>query len=244
MTNRNFLILVFTLLTCGSHSWAFSQFAPAVMIEAEELQPDENPLKTIFEEVAVRERAFLSRVCQLSAEQKTQADAVSTELKAEAIKKAGAGVEANNRFPQAQVMIRMGNNHVQIEKTAMSKFRKSLHDKYKTLLTNEQSQAFQDELKARDEFIRRANAECLVTILDLRLSLEPEQVEPLRQALIGWEEAEDLQLSYYLQENGQGYMPPIPFKFYGKLLNPAQRKIFDAAQKVSVNRHMVMDMNW
>ncbi len=84
-----------------------------------------------------------------------------------------------------------------------------------------------------------------MTILDLRLALEPDQIEPLRQSLMNWTEADDLQLTYYLQENAQGYMPPIPVKYYVKLLTPAQRKILDAAQKVSVNRHQVMmDVAW
>ncbi len=155
MLYRQFLISIFVLLSTSWHQLAVSQFAPAIMIE-QEGAPGENATKRLLEEVVIRERAFLAGVCDLSEEQKTKADIVSTDMKAEAVKKAGAAAQAANRPPQMQIMIRVGDDHIPIEKTTISKFRKSLHSKYQTLLTQEQQQVYQEELKARDEFARRA----------------------------------------------------------------------------------------
>lgn len=193
-----------------------------------------------------RELIFVMRVCKLEAEQRERAEKIGMDLKTEAAKDAKEGQDpmvVNGRLMrQGQIRVRMGNGQVMADKSVVTKFQQKLRDSLRALMTPDQLKIYNEELEAKQQFARRANAECLVAILDHKLSLSPEQTQPLIESLMEWEEADELQLSFYLQQSSENYVPPIPLKFYAKVLNQNQRKIFESAQQVSVQRNQFLDV--
>lgn len=203
--------------------------------------------ENFLEAVRTREQTFLMRVCELDAQQKEQVEQLGKGLRQESLK--ALDQENVNRFDgngrlllQRQVKIRVGDDQVIVNRQAIDTYRNKLHEKFKSVLKPEQQEKFTYELKARDEFSRRANAELLVTILDQKLSLKPEQIEPLRQSLAGWTEADELHLTQYLQQNAENWIPPIPAKYLADHLTTEQQNTYQAAEHVAFRKSQLFEV--
>ena len=115
--------------------------------------------------------------------------------------------------------------------TVVSAHRKEL----KTILTQEQFTEFETAIAARDKFRNRANAECVVAMLDDRLALSPTQREEIANKLAEWPRIRTLEAHFYFQNHS--YIPTLPAEV-SKLLNQSQKKVFDWMQQVDFQGDM------
>ncbi len=103
------------------------------------------------------------------------------------------------------------------------------------ILTAEQNAAFEKAVKERDEFRNRANAECVVAMLDERLFLSAEQRKQLTEKLMAWKDIANLEVHFYFQN--QIYLPSLPSDI-SKVLNESQRAVFSNIQQVNFQGQM------
>ncbi len=103
------------------------------------------------------------------------------------------------------------------------------------ILTAEQNAAFEKAVKERDEFRIRANAECVVAMLDERLFLSAEQRKQLTEKLMAWRNIAHLEVHFYFQN--QIYLPTLPSDI-AKVLNASQRAVYGNIQQVDFQGDM------
>lgn len=182
------------------------------------------------------EKAFLVRACQLDDAQKRQvqeldhdwiaavprpADGAAARLRGDVRVELQGGVVRDLGQAAAIVGRRAPSDRIE---SATSEYRTSLRKKFRNLLTPEQRQVYDEELAARDDFKRQADAEALVNLLDEALDLTPEQCEGLTTTLKEWPDKDRFYIGHFFQR--QGYLPVIPEELLAKHLTPEQVSLY------------------
>ncbi len=167
------------------------------------------------------EKAFLRRVCKLNDEQEKKLSTLDIKW---AMKKA---VPGGNRMVNG-VMIG-GENMVpasMIRRYLEKAFTKELSE----VLDESQKEKYQQEITARRNFDSEAQLEAAIALLDSHLVLREEQCESLREALRkSFRSDADPRMYFY---NTQ-YLPQFPDASILKHLDPEQKDIYRALQKVN-----------
>ncbi len=180
----------------------------------------------LISKVAV-DNALIRRVCKLDAEQLKQLETMDAKWvkgKAVAVKQAG-------NFA-AGVLRVFGGPNVGVQQDnpfeAAARVTTAYKTKVKEILKPEQLEEFEKHVKERDAFRRQANAECVASVLEERLSLNDSQRKELVKSLSEWSGIQKIQASFYFQN--QSFIPNLPASTL-KALTATQRKIFDGMQK-------------
>ncbi len=188
----------------------------------------------LLSKVAV-DNALVRRVCKLNEEQSKQLDTLDAKWvkgKAAAQKQAGnlaAGVL--RVFAGPNVGAARQDNPAE----AASRVTAAYKTKLKEILTAEQLAEFEKNVDEREAFRREANAQCVVAVLEDRLSLNDEQRKALVKSLSAWSGIRTMQATFYFQN--QAYIPNLPESVL-KALTPGQRKILDGMQKADFQFEM------
>ena len=179
------------------------------------------------------DNALIRRVCKPNEQQLEQLkkfDAKWVSAKAKTAKVAG---NIGGGFLRAVVGGIAGAQQAQqIDPAAASKSVISAHRKeLEAILTKEQLAEFETAITAREKFRCRANAECVVALLDDRLGLSQAQREELANRLEAWKGIRDLQPHFYFQNHLEAYIPMLPAEV-SKVLNESQSKVLAGMQQV------------
>jgi len=191
----------------------------------------------LLSKVAV-DNALVRRVCKLDAEQLKELDSLDAKWvkgKAAARKQAGnlaAGVLRVFAGPN------LGGVQQDNPAEAASRVMTSYKTKLKEILKPEQFAVYEQNVKERDVFRCQANAECVVAVLEDRLSFNEDQRKELVKSLSEWSGIQKMQATFYFQN--QSYIPNLPASAL-KALTPAQRKILDGMQKADFQFEMFND---
>jgi len=191
----------------------------------------------LLSKVAV-DNALVRRVCKLDAEQLKELDLMDAKWvkgKAAARKQAGnlaAGVLRVFAGPN------LGGVQQDNPAEAASRVMTSYKTKLKEILKPEQFAVYEQNVKERDVFRCQANAECVVAVLEDRLSFNEDQRKELVKSLSEWSGIQKMQATFYFQN--QSYIPNLPASAL-KALTPAQRKILDGMQKADFQFEMFND---
>jgi hypothetical protein len=180
----------------------------------------------LLSKVAV-DNALIRRICKLNDEQLQQLKS----LDAKWVKgKAAAGKQAGNFAAGVLRVFAGGNVGVQPANPAeaSSRVTAAYKTKLKEILNPEQLAEYEKHVKDRDAFRRQANAECIVAVLEERLSLNDSQRQDLVKSLSEWSGIQRMQATFYFQN--QAYIPNLPASVL-KALTATQRKILDGMQK-------------
>jgi len=177
------------------------------------------------------DNALIRRVCKPNDQQLEQLkkfDAKWVSAKAKTAKVAG---NIGGGFLRAVVGGIAGAQQAQqIDPAAASKSVISAHRKeLEAILTKEQLAEFETAILAREKFRSRANAECVVALLDDRLFLTYAQRDELATKLEAWKGIQNLQPHFYFQNHS--YIPMLPAEV-SKALNESQRKVLAGMQQV------------
>lgn len=173
------------------------------------------------------DNALIRRICKLDDEQQKQ---LST-LDAKWVKgKAAAGKQAGNLAAGVIRVFAGGNVGMQQDNPAeaSSRVTTAYKAKLKEMLKPEQLAEYEKHVKERETFRRQANAECIVSVLEDRLSLNDTQRTELTKSLTDWSGMQRMQATFYFQN--QAYIPNLPASVL-KALTATQRKILDGMQK-------------
>ena len=184
------------------------------------------------------DNALVRRVCKPNAEQMKMID----ELDAKWVKgKAAAGKQAGN-LAAGVIRVFAGANLRGVQQDnpaeAATRVTKAYKAKLAEVLTSEQLAEYEKHVKERDAFRRQANAECIVAMLEDRLSLKDDQRKELVKSLSEWSGIQKIQPTFYFQN--QSYIPNLPATAL-KALTPTQRKILDGMQKADFQFEMFDD---
>lgn len=179
------------------------------------------------------EKGLLVRACQLTEEQRREVDKLDDSWKEVVPKLSNA---ADPRLPgggaiiapaRAQALLQQrGGNFAAV----LQKYCDSLHEQFGKILTPEQREVYEAELKARDEFAQQAGVEALIAILDKALNLQPQQRAALTKALADHPGYDQFHAAYYLQN--EGALPQVPEAVLAKHLTEEQLSIYRQARKV------------
>jgi hypothetical protein len=189
----------------------------------------------LLSKVAV-DNALVRRVCDPNAEQLKKLN----ELDAKWVKDNSQSGKPAGNFAQGVLRIFAGPGGLGgVQPQDPAETAKRLTNAYKVklreILTPDQCDKYQNAVTEREQFRREANAECIVAVLDDRLSLNAEQRKEIRRSLAAWPGVEKLQAYFYFQN--QAYLPQLPAAAL-KALNASQRKIFDGIQKADFQSEM------
>jgi hypothetical protein len=121
---------------------------------------------------------------------------------------------------------------------ASSRLTTAYKAKLKVILKPEQLAEYEKHVKERDTFRRQANAQCIVSVLEDRLSLNDTQRDELAKSLTEWSGIQRMQATFYFQN--QAYIPNLPPSAL-KALTATQRKILDGMQKADFQFEMFND---
>jgi hypothetical protein len=190
----------------------------------------------LLSKVAV-DNALIRRVCKLDDEQLKQLET----LDAKWVKgKAAAGKQAGNLAAGVIRVFAGGNVGMQPDNPveASSRVTTAYKTKLKEILKPEQLAEYEKHVKERETFRRQANAECIVSVLEERLSLNDTQRDELAKSLTEWSGIQRMQASFYFQN--QAYIPNLPPSAL-KALTATQRKILDGMQKADFQFEMFND---
>jgi hypothetical protein len=173
------------------------------------------------------DNALIRRICKLDDEQLKQLNT----LDAKWVKgKAAAGKQAGNLAAGVIRVFAGGNLGMQQDNPAeaSSRVTTAYKAKLKEILKPEQLAEYEKHVKERETFRRQANAECIVSVLEDRLSLNDTQRTELTKSLTDWSGMQRMQATFYFQN--QAYIPNLPASVL-KALTATQRKILDGMQK-------------
>jgi hypothetical protein len=173
------------------------------------------------------DNALIRRICKLDDEQLKQLNT----LDAKWVKgKAAAGKQAGNLAAGVIRVFAGGNVGMQQDNPAeaSSRVTTAYKAKLKEILKPEQLAEYEKHVKERETFRRQANAECIVSVLEDRLSLNDTQRTELTKSLTDWSGMQRMQATFYFQN--QAYIPNLPASVL-KALTATQRKILDGMQK-------------
>lgn len=202
----------------------------------------QNPVEPLLRRIYRNERKFVSRVCNLTEDQERQVDSLEVDWKAESAKFGPVANAANARgivMGGARILRPGASTPFQL----LDKFRASTRKRFSEVLSDEQREAYKAELTAREDFQRRADAECLMVLISHVMAIRPEQVPSLTDALATWDGARTLQMDNYLLMFGNGgyYLPNIPEELVFKHLDANQRSVFRGIQKADIQRAWIPD---
>jgi hypothetical protein len=107
------------------------------------------------------------------------------------------------------------------------------------ILTPEQMKAYEAEAKTRQEFKCRANAECIIAMLERKVCLKDEQRESLSNDLAKWKGIGDVYTAFYFQN--ENYFPNIPRSLLQKHLTANQMGVVNSLQTVQFQREQFQD---
>ena len=177
-----------------------------------------NQYKSKFMGLSRNELRFMHEVCKL---RRSQFDAIKTDVDRTALRIAldAASTEL--------AMNRGGGRRAQ-RKTpdVYKKLEDGLMRAAKTHLTEVQARAYCEELEARRQFRKEADAGMLLGFMDPELRLTDEQRNKLLPHLVkAWTPDWEQNLSI-MEGNGLRFMPQIPNQEFRKLLNEKQKEIF------------------
>ncbi|MDX1925367.1 MAG: hypothetical protein SFV81_02540 [Pirellulaceae bacterium] len=190
----------------------------------------------LLSKVAV-DNALIRRVCKLDDEQLKQLES----LDAKWVKgKAAAGKQAGNLAAGVIRVFAGGNVGMQPDNPveASSRVTTAYKTKLKEILKPEQLAEYEKHVKEREAFRRQANAQCIVSVLEDRLSLNDTQRDELAKSLTEWSGIQKMQATFYFQN--QAYIPNLPAPVL-KALTATQRKILDGMQKADFQFEMFND---
>lgn len=207
----------------------------AVQIMAIGGQVDPQSMK-LQSKIAV-DNALVRRICKLDAEQEEALNAINANW----IRgKAGARKQADN-LAAGVLRVFAGGGAVQQPNNpaeAVNRVTKAYQARLAEILKPEQLAEYEKHVKEREQFRRLANAECIVAVLEDRLSLNRDQHEELVKSLADWSGIQRMQATFYFQN--QAYIPNLPASVL-KALTPTQRKILDGMQKADFQFEMFND---
>lgn len=167
------------------------------------------------------ELSFFKRACEPSAEQMQQAQTIAREaLDKYSVDWKKNGMQLGDGQRQiafavqngAQIQVQPAIQPAAINRivsTISEPMTLALHTDFKNLLDDPQQQAYEEELKSRDQFEQQAVIEFLLVILDDKLNLTPRQCEQIADGMRArWGEGWAPPLS--MMANFGEYFPPIP----------------------------------
>lgn len=238
------LIMLFCVVDCGRWFTAacLGQDGVEVVVEVAaedqpiEMKPEDfpDPLKLLLQRHVRIQSALARRCCDLSDEQEQGLDKLDDDWLTQQI--------AENQVGPAQAAAvgiarflggRLGGGGRAVaendpQKTAASVKRK-VEDAIASVLTDEQSVVWREEIAAREKFNKEAQAAVLVAALDSRLFLSAEQRDELEPLIVDWlTKSDDLYCQFYLQN--ENYLPDIPKKVLAQVLSREQIASLDGAQ--------------
>ena len=171
------------------------------------------------------ENALIRRVCKLNAEQLKQLEKFDPKW----IKQNAKPPRAPAKGARGVIQIVAGFRAPQAHPDSIFGQLSKAHRKELTeILTPDQLDAYNKAVEDRNLFRKRANAECVVALLDERLYLTVEQRTEIQKQLMDWPAIDNLQPLFYFQNHG--YWPTLPNDLV-KVLSKSQRAIFEGVQK-------------
>ncbi len=194
------------------------------------VRPVDPAIAKLVSRVAV-DNATVRRICKPNEQQLERLKNLDAKWVSEKAKKAPVAGNAGGGFIRAVVGGLVGGRPVQqmdpaaASTAVIEEYRKELQ----SLLSKEQLAEFEAAIAERERFRRRANAECVVALLDDRLFLSHAQREELASKLEDWKGIQHLQPHFYFQNHS--YIPTLPAEV-AKVLNESQRKLFQSMQQV------------
>ena len=184
------------------------------------------------------DNALVRRVCKPDAEQLkklNELDAKWVRGKAAAVKQAGNLAAGVLRVFAGPIGVGVQpDNPAEAAKRVTTAYRTQLAE----ILTPEQLAEYEKHVKEREAFRRQANAACIVSILEQRVSLTDQQGKELAKSLTEWSGIQNMQATFYFQN--QAYIPNLPAATL-KTLTATQRKILDGMQKADFQFEMFDD---
>jgi hypothetical protein len=198
---------------------------------------DGDPQASKLQSKVAVDNALVRRVCNLDAEQLKQLDELNAKWvngKAAAGKQAGLAAGVLRVFAGQNLGGMPPGNPADAAARVMTTYRTKL----KEILKPEQLAEYEKHVKERDAFRCQANAECIVAVLEDRLSLKDDQRKELVKSLSEWSGIQRMQATFYFQN--QAYIPNLPASAL-KALTPTQRKILDGMQKADFQFEMFND---
>lgn len=184
------------------------------------------------------DNALVRRVCKLDADQLKQLNSMDAKwVKDKSVVAKQAGNFANGLlrvFVAPELAGAQQNNPAE----AASRVTTAYKTKLKEILKPEQLEQYESLVKERDAFRRQANAECIVAVLEDRLTLNDVQRGEMVKALSEWSGIQKMQATFYFQN--QAYIPNLPPSVL-KALTPTQKKILDGMQKADFQFEMFND---
>jgi hypothetical protein len=196
---------------------------------AQEAQVVADPAVEEYRALAQLETKFVKRLFPLTPEQIAWLDQLDKDpVKAAQIRNAGAfkggvlGLALPKIFPQAE------------KENAQRAYSQHARARVIALLTPEQQEVYKAESKARDDFLRKANAEAITILLSERLQLSTEQMDRITGALIESREIDDVCITFFFQN--KNYIPVLPTALFRKHLTSEQIIVYDGLQQVQVQK--------
>lgn len=213
--------------------------------------PPKNPLEIQLYSIYRAERDFFERRHSLDEGQKSSLQETQNSWKEHAaaavLSRVGLNPALNiaqgilgNGAPAARgnVVLTPGSTDFQ---TAANNYRKTLRKTLSNILQESKREDYEKECQARDSFQARADAEMLVTVLELHISLSSETRQALVISVEKWPSLHDHRLTYYL--SNRQYFPPIPDSYIAEHLNESQMSVFRSLTKLSVRQQQFAAQN-
>jgi len=188
-----------------------------------------NALRTQYEPMLKAELSFANRVCQWSAEERTKAIAAGKTCLDAFVDDLAKG---NGQLVNRQVFIVAGEAPA-VAADPGAKFEEKLSDALRVLvMTDEQRQRYDAERADRAAFHAAAAVDNIVSMIDQRVELSPDQREKITASLRkNWkpEWAPPMQL---LIQMGN-YIPAVPAEHVVPFLSNEQVRTWQGVQKIS-----------
>jgi hypothetical protein len=194
-----------------------------------------NAVRTQYQPLLKAELSFANRVCGWTPEERTQAIAVGKACLDEFIDDVAV---LNRRFANRQVFIVAGEAPAVGEDPA-AKFESALADALRGLMTDDQRKRYEAERDQRAAFRAEASIENIVSMIDQRLELSPDQREKITDALRAkWKSEWSPPLQMLVQMGN--YIPAVPSEHVVPFLSDEQAKTWQGVQKISAHGGMFM----
>ena len=177
----------------------------------------------IFQSILRSEFAFVRNICQPTKEQREALKSQGDQLVADAVKQFS---DQRGRVQVLRVNNTLGDPRTSLEVAVTAKL--------KGILTPEQWDRYQDEIKKRSADRKQTTIDNLVARMDQDLCLSADQREKLCEAFAknwedSWFQALDILTLY-----GDQYFPQLPDKFIMPILDPRQKTIWAGIQKIQI----------
>ena len=178
------------------------------------------------------DNALIRRLCKLNAEQLKRLDGFDEKWVKKHTKQGKAGGNLVQGIFRA---IAVGGAQPEDTDSISPKIAAAHRKELAEILTPEQLAEFKNAVQQREDFQKRANAECVVAILDQHLCLSAEQRAKLLDVLVKWPSIQRLETIFYFQN--QGFLPSLP-KEVSQLLDDSQRAVLTSIQTADFHGDM------